>query len=243
MDFSDVFAVAKSTFGSDVTIGNYNVGIIDEFDFEPVVDINVVGIRVCVRTLWYHDDVIKWKHFPRNRPFVRGIHRSPMHSPHKGQSVTRSFDVFYDMRLNKRMSTQGWGWWLGTPWRPLWRHCNVEILKKKFASLALCPSVTGTWILITRGQWCGAVVFSVLTWRHCDGKGHPVVFSSYLKYLKYLNFVSLFLSYYIVVMTRLQQTEARTFMKLVFKSPRYTGGDFMFLYRFAAAGRRFLSTR
>ena len=32
-----------------------------------------------------HDDVIKWKHFPRNWPFVRGIHRSPMNSPHKGQ--------------------------------------------------------------------------------------------------------------------------------------------------------------
>ena len=32
-----------------------------------------------------HDDVIKWKHFPRNWPFVRGIHRSPVNSPHKGQ--------------------------------------------------------------------------------------------------------------------------------------------------------------
>ena len=32
-----------------------------------------------------HDDVIKWKHFPRYWPFVRGIHRSPMNSPHKGQ--------------------------------------------------------------------------------------------------------------------------------------------------------------
>ena len=33
----------------------------------------------------YHDDVIKWKHFPRHWPFVRGIHRSPVNSPHKGQ--------------------------------------------------------------------------------------------------------------------------------------------------------------
>ena len=33
----------------------------------------------------YHDDVIKWKHFPRRWPFVRGIHRSPVNSPHKGQ--------------------------------------------------------------------------------------------------------------------------------------------------------------
>ena len=33
----------------------------------------------------YHDDVIKWNHFPRYWPFVRGIHRSPVNSPHKGQ--------------------------------------------------------------------------------------------------------------------------------------------------------------
>ena len=32
-----------------------------------------------------HDDVIKWKHFPRNWPFVWGIHRSLVNSPHKGQ--------------------------------------------------------------------------------------------------------------------------------------------------------------
>ena len=37
--------------------------------------------------VWHgmHDDVIKWKHFPRYWPFVRGIHRSPVNSPHKGQ--------------------------------------------------------------------------------------------------------------------------------------------------------------
>ena len=34
---------------------------------------------------YYHDDIIKWKHFPRNWPFVRGIHRSPINSAHKGQ--------------------------------------------------------------------------------------------------------------------------------------------------------------
>ena len=32
-----------------------------------------------------HDDVIKWKHFPCHWPFVRGGHRSPVDSPHKGQ--------------------------------------------------------------------------------------------------------------------------------------------------------------
>ena len=32
-----------------------------------------------------HEGVIKWKHFPRYWPIVRGIHRSPVSSPHKGQ--------------------------------------------------------------------------------------------------------------------------------------------------------------
>ena len=32
-----------------------------------------------------HDDVIKWKHFPRYWPFVREIHRSPVNFPYKGQ--------------------------------------------------------------------------------------------------------------------------------------------------------------
>ena len=35
--------------------------------------------------LLIHDDVIEWKHFPRYWPFVRGIHRSPVNSPYKGQ--------------------------------------------------------------------------------------------------------------------------------------------------------------
>ena len=39
----------------------------------------------CLRHARFHDDVIKWKHFPRNWPFVRRIHRSPVNSPHKGQ--------------------------------------------------------------------------------------------------------------------------------------------------------------
>ena len=40
--------------------------------------------RRCIITSWRHDDV-KWKYFQRYWPFVRGIHRSPVNSPHKGQ--------------------------------------------------------------------------------------------------------------------------------------------------------------
>ena len=38
-----------------------------------------------IRSFKFHDDVIKWKYFPRYWPFVRRIHRSPVNSPPKGQ--------------------------------------------------------------------------------------------------------------------------------------------------------------
>ena len=41
--------------------------------------------------------------------------------------VMRSFDVFFDLRLNKRLSKQPWGWWFETPAWSLWRHRNVQI--------------------------------------------------------------------------------------------------------------------
>ena len=44
----------------------------------------------------YHDDVMKWKHFPRYWPFARGIHRSTVNSPHKGQwRVALMFSLIY----------------------------------------------------------------------------------------------------------------------------------------------------
>ena len=40
--------------------------------------------------------------------------------------VTRSFDVFFDLRPNKQLSKQSWGWWFETLSRPLWRHRNAS---------------------------------------------------------------------------------------------------------------------
>ena len=42
--------------------------------------------------------------------------------------VTRSFDVFFHLRLNKRLSKQPWGWWFETPSWSLWRHRNVNAI-------------------------------------------------------------------------------------------------------------------
>ena len=39
--------------------------------------------------------------------------------------VTQGFDVFVDLRLNKRLRKQSWNWWFGMQSHPLWRHCNV----------------------------------------------------------------------------------------------------------------------
>ena len=41
--------------------------------------------------------------------------------------VTRNFDVFHDLRMNKRLSKQSGGWWFKMVQRSLWRHCYVHI--------------------------------------------------------------------------------------------------------------------
>ena len=64
---------------------------------------------IVVISILIHDDVIKWKQFPVLGEF-------PAQRP-----MTRSFDVFFDLRLNKPLSKQSWGWWFETLSRPLWR--------------------------------------------------------------------------------------------------------------------------
>ena len=44
--------------------------------------------------------------------------------------VTRSFCVFFDLRLNKRLNKQSWGWWFETLSRPFWRHRNGRYLNQ-----------------------------------------------------------------------------------------------------------------
>ena len=60
--------------------------------------------------------------------------------------VTWSFDVFFDLHLNKRLSKQSWGWWFETPSRPLWRQRNawrVHLWVREFNRSAMsCYSTT-----------------------------------------------------------------------------------------------------
>ena len=69
-----------------------------------------------------HDDVIKSKHFPRCWPFVRGTTGRRSQTP-----MERSFHIFFDLRLNKRLSKQSRRRWFETPSWSLWRHCNGDV--------------------------------------------------------------------------------------------------------------------
>ena len=74
-------------------------------------------------TKQFHDDVIKWNIFPATGPLWGesiGQRWFPSQKP-----VTQSFDVFFDLRLNKRLSKQPRRRWFETPSHSLWRHCNV----------------------------------------------------------------------------------------------------------------------
>ena len=44
--------------------------------------------------------------------------------------VTWSFDVFLDLRLNKGLNKQPWGWWFETPSWSLWRQCNETCFRQ-----------------------------------------------------------------------------------------------------------------
>ena len=77
-----------------------------------------------------HDDVIKWKHFPRYCAFCAW--NSLVIGEFSAQRpVTRSSDVFFDLRLNRELTKQWRRRWFETPSLPLWRHCNVKPLNDK----------------------------------------------------------------------------------------------------------------
>ena len=76
--------------------------------------------------------------------------------------VTRSFDVFFDLRLNKRLSKQPWGWWFETPSWSLWRQCNVCACCwwKKGRNVICQVSVPVIDSRITFGTWMTSFVMA-----------------------------------------------------------------------------------
>ena len=73
--------------------------------------------------------------------------------------VTLSFNVFFDLRLNKRLNKHWWGWGFETPSCPLWRNCNMSTKRRTFWSdlnVSTVYSCSVTWHV------CYAVVWALL---------------------------------------------------------------------------------
>ena len=72
---------------------------------------------------------------------------------HAQRPVTRSFDVFFDLRRNKRLSKQWWGWWFETVSSPLWRHCNVTTCIDWKVPAVTCNVSFPGWVERSNGLW------------------------------------------------------------------------------------------
>ena len=90
--------------------------------------------------------------------------------------VTRGFDVFFNLRLTKRLSKHWWGWWFETPSCPLWRHCNGRNFSFSKISVKLMgelffvkfPSDECHWLSLMISQhwfrqWFGAIRQQAIT--------------------------------------------------------------------------------
>ena len=78
-------------------------------------------INPCVGTPW-------WRHQMETFSALLAIcaENSPVSGEFPAQRpVTRSFDIFFDVRLIKRLSKHSRGWWFETLSHPLWRHRNA----------------------------------------------------------------------------------------------------------------------
>ena len=87
-----------------------------EISFEPIT----TKINNTLTSWWRH----QMEKFSALLALCAGNSPVPGEFPAQ-RPVTRSFDVFFDVRLNKRLCKQSWGWWFETQSGSLWRHRNV----------------------------------------------------------------------------------------------------------------------
>ena len=82
------------------------------------------------------------------------------------RSVTWNFDVFFDLRLNKQLSKQSWGWWFEMLSCPLWRHCN-DITALMFNTKDITPEIIHLYDIFFNIYWdteiCSKMFFNDIT--------------------------------------------------------------------------------
>ena len=79
-----------------------------------------------------HDDASKWNNFPRYWPSVRGTHRSPVNSPHKGP-MTPSFEVCFMLGRTKYWANTR----LANDLRSHAAHCDVTVMWISYFTVGL----------------------------------------------------------------------------------------------------------
>ena len=127
----------------------------------------------CINSLW-PSDAIWWQIWDSTwcghqmETFSTLLALCAGNSPVPGEfpaqrPVTRSFDVFFDLRQNKRLSKQWWDWWFETPPSPLWRHCNDLAQIKACAWCHQTLTWTSIWLVGSGGIHMRAILNRVAT--------------------------------------------------------------------------------
>ena len=129
------------------------------------------------------------------------VENSPVSGEFPAQRpVTRSFDVLFDLRLNKWLNKQSQGWWFVTPSCPLWRHYN-EIMVSWVEGVR--DRVRVRWVLASNYRlhviWFLGIVIHYSYYCKCDGCNNLEIITcvmtismmgrgiaSYVKYTKFL---------------------------------------------------------
>ena len=107
-------------------VQNWRLIILSIVNFVPCHLITVFNRLLFTPTHPYHhfqDYNTLWSHQMETISALLVLYAGSSPVPAQ-RPVTRSFDVFFDLRLNLRLSKQLWGWWFETPSWSLWRQCN-----------------------------------------------------------------------------------------------------------------------
>ena len=145
------------------------------YPFHDFVDINITSVM--------HDDVIKWGHFPRYWPFVRGIHQSPVNSPRKGQWRGAMICVWINGRLNNREAGDLRRYRAHYDVIVMGNTCNDNVVPYGISQITLeqrpflTPPRCHHWNLIT-SHWLESIIYHLNGVRSIHvGESSPSVYS------------------------------------------------------------------
>ena len=109
--------------------------------------------------------------------------------------VTRSFDVFFDLRLNKRLSKQSRRWWFETPPCSLWRHCNVPVYISTVCQSYSLFFISAMNILTTRILLCDSQELSYDISKHVQWNIGSIAFREVIGHNTFLTHWGLVTNY------------------------------------------------